>query len=122
MTAFLSRASQQYAARQNPYNVNGTIPAGLVNPVRGIKVTISHAAGAPWPAGPVAEVTLTGPDGRLQGFTFSGGQEVFRGVQRNFRFCMWEIQEGEPFPAGGYALSFKVLQTVTAAVLIEYFQ
>jgi len=122
MTAFLTRASQQYNARVNPYSVNATIPSGMQNPVRGIKVTISHAAGAPWPAGPVAEVSLTGPDGRLQGFTFSGGQEVFRGVQRNFRSCMWEIQEGEPFPAGAYVMAFKVLQTVTAGVLIEYFQ
>ena len=122
MSVFLSRASQQYNARANPYAVNATIPAGLVNPVRGIKVTISHAAGAPWPEGPVAEVSLTGPDGRLQGFTFSGGQLVFRGTQQNFRSCMWEIQEGEPFPAGAYAMAFKVLQTVTASVLIEYFQ
>lgn len=121
MAVFLSRASQQYTARQNPYNVNATIPSGLASPVRGVKVTISHAAGAPWPAGPVAEVTLTGPDGRLQGFTFSGGQEVFRGVQRNFRSCMWEIQEGEPFPAGAYTMAFRVLQTVTAGVLIERF-
>ncbi|KWT94677.1 MULTISPECIES: hypothetical protein [unclassified Variovorax] len=121
MAVFLSRASQQYAARVNPYAVSATIPAGLVNPVRAIKVTISHADGAPWPAGPIAEVTLTGPDGSTQGFTFSGGQEVFRDEKRNFRSCMWEIQEGEPFPPGAYLLAFKVLQTVTAGVLIERF-
>lgn len=121
MAVFLSRASQQYAARVNPYTVSATIPAGLANPVRGVKVTISHASGQPWPAGPVAEVTLTGPDGRLQGFTFSGGQEVFRGETRDFRSCMWEIEEGEPFPPGDYAMAFKVLQTVRAAVLIERF-
>lgn len=122
MAVFLSRASQQYAARQNPYTVSATIPSGLAKPVIGIKVTISHTAGDLWPAGPVAEVSLTGPSGQMQGFNFSGGQEVFRGVQINYRSCMWEIQEGEPFPAGSYSLSFKVLQTVTAAVLIEYFQ
>ena len=121
MAVFLSRASQQYAARQNPYSVSATIPAGLANPVRGIRVTISHAVGAPWPAGPVAEVTLTGPDGRLQGFTFSGGQQVFRGTPINSRSCMWEIQQGEPFPSGNYTMAFKVLQTVTAEVLIERF-
>jgi len=121
MAVFLTRASQQYAARVNPYAVSATIPAGLADPVRAIKVTISHADGAPWPAGPVAEVTLTGPDGNAQGFTFSGGQEFFRGEKRNYRSCMWSIQEGDPFPPGAYAMAFKVLQTVTAGVLIERF-
>ena len=121
MAVFLSRASQQYNARVNPYSVSATIPVGLANPVRGIKVTITHAAGQPWPAGPIAEVTLTGPDGNPQGFSFSGGQESFRGQVRDYRSCMWEILEGDPFPPGSYTLAFKVLQTVTAGVLIERF-
>lgn len=122
MTAFLTRAMQQYTARAQPYAVGANIPTGMAKPVRGVKVTVSHAAGAPWPAGPVAEVSLTGPDGRMQAFTFSGGQLVFRGQVQNHRSCMWEIQEGEPFPAGAYSLAFKVLQTASAALLIEYFQ
>lgn len=121
MPAFLTRASQQYTARANPYTMAANIPAGLANPVRAIKVTISHAAGSPWPEGPLAEVTLTGPDGRVQGFTFSGGQLIFRGQPKNDRWCMWELG-GEAFPAGAYSLAFKVLQTATAALLIEYFQ
>lgn len=121
MAVFLSRAVQQYAAREAPYTVTGTIPAGLTNPVRAIKVTVSHEAGQPWPEGPVADVLLTGPDGAFRGFSFLGGQSVFRGEVRNYRSGMWEIQDGEPFPPGTYTMSFKVLQTVRAGVLIERF-
>jgi len=121
MAVFLSRASQQYAARVNPYTVNATIPVGLARPVRAVKVTINHDPAEVWPEGPLAVVTLTGPN-RTQAFEFYGGPSIFRGEVRNYRNAQWEVQEGEAFNAGAYALSFKVLQTVKAGLVVEYFQ
>jgi hypothetical protein len=118
-TAFLSRALQRYNARVNPYVISATIPAGLQNPVRGVRVTVGHPEGEPWPEGPVAEVLFTSPDGRVQGFNFSGGQLIFRGKVLNTRSCTWEIEQGDPFLIGEHSLSFKVLQTVSATLLIE---
>jgi hypothetical protein len=117
MAVFLSRASQQYAARQNPYTVNATIPVELASPVRSISVTLTPDG--EWPAGDVGEVTLTGPGGVEQRFIFAGAFPGSRGPQRGARFY---TSDAEPFPAGSYSMAFKVLQTVKAAVLIEYFQ
>jgi hypothetical protein len=116
MAVFLDRAAQQYNARPNPYSVSATIPAGLANPVRSISVTLTPSG--EWPVGNVGEVVLTGPGGVEQRFIFAGAFLLSRSPQRGARF---HSSGDQPFPAGSYSMSFKVLQTVSAAVLIEYF-
>lgn len=120
MTIFLSRASQQYAARVNPYVVNATIPQGV--PVNMVKVTLTREN---WPVGPVGEVLLTFPDDSTAGFSFDGGDIPVKGGGGILAAssCEFSQQDGEgnpiPFPVGSYSLSFKVLQTVRTAVTIE---
>jgi hypothetical protein len=116
MSVFLNRAAQQYNARVNPYSVSATIPAGLANPVRSIGITLTPSG--EWPVGNIGEVVLTGPSGTEQRFIFAGAFPLSRSPQRGARFY---TSDAEPFPPGSYTMSFRVLQTVTAAVLIEYF-
>lgn len=122
MAIFLSRASQQYAARVNPYTVNATIPAGVT--VNRVKVTLTREA---WPVGPVGEVVLTFPDGSTSGFTFDGGDIPNKGgvgvlAASSCEFSREDIDGNPvPYPVGSYSLSFKVLQTVRTAVTVERF-
>lgn len=117
MAVFLSRASQQYAARGNPYVVNATIPAGVT--VNSVKVTLTREA---WPAGAVGEVLLTFPDGSVSGFGFDGGDIPVKGGGATLAASSCEFsREGDPFPTGQYSLAFKVLQTVRTAVTVERF-
>ena len=117
MAIFLSRASQQYAARVNPYTVNATIPAGVT--VNRVKVTLTREA---WPAGPVGTVLLTFPDGNTAGFSFDGGDLPVKGGGGILAATTCEFsREGEPFPTGQYSLQFRALQTVRTAVTIERF-
>ena len=122
MAVFLSRASQQYAARVNPYVVNATIPQGVT--VNRVKVTLSRES---WPEGPVGEVTLTFPDGSTSGFTIDGGDLPVKGgggilAASSCEFSREDLDGNAiPFPVGQYSLSFKVLQTVRTAVTVERF-
>ena len=121
MAVFLSRASQQYAARQNPYVVSATIPQGAL--VNGVKVTLTREA---WPVGPVGNVTMTFPDGATAGFSFDGGDVQARGGGiLAATDCMFERFDKDgnpvPFPAGSYSLAFRALQTVRTAVTVERF-
>lgn len=127
MAVFLSRASQQYAARVNPYVVNATIPQNVT--VNRVKVTLTREN---WPDGPIGQVTLTFPDGSTSGFTFDGGDLPVKGgggilgaSSCEFSRGYLDEQTGEmvevPFPSGQYSLSFKVLQTARTAVTVERF-
>lgn len=117
MAVFLSRASQQYAARVNPYVVNATIPAGVV--VNSVKVTLTRES---WPEGPVGTVLLTFPDGSASGFGFDGGDIPVKGGGGVLAASSCEFsREGNPFPTGQYSLQFKVLRTVRTAVTVERF-
>lgn len=122
MAVFLSRASQQYAARQNPYVVNATIPDGVV--VNMVKVELTRES---WPVGPVGEVLLTFPDGSTSGFGFDGGDIQIKGgggvlAASSCEFSREDIDGNPiPFPSGSYSLAFKVLQTVRTAVTVERF-
>ena len=122
MAVFLSRASQQYAARVNPYVVNATIPQGVV--VNRVKVTLTRES---WPVGPVGEVMLTFPDGSVSGFSFDGGDIPVKGGGGILSASSCEFSREDldgnpvPFPPGQYSLSFKVLQTARTAVTVERF-
>lgn len=127
MTIFLQRASQQYAARQNPYVVSGSIPAGKT--VYAIKLTLTREA---WPAGPCGSATLTFPDGSTALVSFSGGDIPTRDGTGTLAAssAIWyppktTDEQGNvtvaPFPTGAYSMSFQVLQTLTTAVTLEYF-
>lgn len=125
MAVFLSRASQQYAARVNPYTVNATIPQGVT--VNRVKVTLTREN---WPEGPVGECTLAFPDGSASSFAFSGGDIPIKGgggvlAASSCTFERGSFVDGEyvvsPFPTGAYTLSFKALQTVRTAVTVERF-
>jgi hypothetical protein len=117
MAVFLSRASQQYAARVNPYVVNATIPSGVV--VSRVKITLTRES---WPVGPVGSVLLVFPDGTTSGFGFDGGDIPIKGGGGVLAASSCEFsREGEPFPTGPYSLQFKVLQTVRTAVTVERF-
>jgi hypothetical protein len=122
MTIFLSRASQQYAARQNPYTVSATIPDGVT--VNSVKVTLTRES---WPVGPVGTVTLTFPDGATAGFGFDGGDIPIKGGGGTLAASSCEFSRQDldgnavPFPVGSYSLDFKVLQTVRTAVTVERF-
>jgi hypothetical protein len=117
MTIFLSRASQQYAARVNPYTVSATIPAGVT--VRSVKVTLTRES---WPVGPVGTVVLVFPDGSTSGFGFDGGDIPVKGGGGILAATTCEFsREGDPFPTGQYSLQFRALQTVRTAVRVERF-
>lgn len=122
MAVFLSRASQQYAARVNPYVVNATIPQGVV--VNRVKVTLTRES---WPVGPLGEVMLTFPDGSVSGFSFDGGDIPVKGGGGILAASSCEFSKEDldgnpiPFPSGQYSLSFKVLQTARTAVTVERF-
>lgn len=122
MAIFLSRASQQYAARVNPYTVNATIPAGVT--VNSVKVTLTREA---WPAGPVGTVLLTFPDGNTAGFSFDGGDLPVKGGGGILAATTCEFSNEDsdgnpvPFPAGQYSMQFRVLQTTRTAVTVERF-
>jgi len=122
MAVFLSRASQQYAARVNPYNVNATIPANAV--VNRVKITLTREA---WPAGPVGNVTLVFPDGSTSGFGFDGGDIPIKGgggilAASTCEFSRQDLDGNPvPYPAGDYQLQFRVLQTARTAVTVERF-
>lgn len=122
MAVFLSRASQQYAARVNPYVVNAMIPEGVV--VNRVKVTLTRES---WPVGPVGEVMLTFPDGSTSGFSFDGGDIPVKGGGGILAASSCEFSKEDldgnpvPFPSGSYSLSFKVLQTARTAVTVERF-
>ena len=122
MTIVISRASQQYAARQNPYSANATVPAGAT--VNRVKVTLTRES---WPAGPVGSVTLNFPDGTTAGFSFNGGDIPNRDGTGTLAAssCEFSRQDSNgiyvPFPVGSYSIDFKVLQTLTTAVTVERF-
>lgn len=122
MAVFLSRASQQYAARGNPYTINATIPNGVT--VNSIRVTLTREG---WPVGAVGTVTLNFPDGATAGFGFDGGDIPIKGgggvlAASSCEFSRSDI-DGNPiaFPVGSYSLAYKVLQTARTAVTVERF-
>lgn len=121
MAVFLQRASQVYAARQNPYTVSAQIAAGTtVNAVR-VRLTREN-----WPAGHVASITLTFPDGATCGFTVAGGEVLKRDgtvlAESSCEFSrLGPNGEAVPFPAGQYSLSFKVDQAAQTALTVERF-
>jgi hypothetical protein len=122
MAVFLSRASQQYAARVNPYVVNATIPDGVI--VNSVKVTLTRES---WPVGPVGTATLTFPDGATAGFGFDGGDIPNKGGVGTLAASSCEFSREDidgnpiPFPVGIYSLDFRVLQSVRTAVTVERF-
>lgn len=121
MAVFLSRASQQYAARVRPYTVSATIPAGVV--VNSVRVRLTRES---WPAGPVANITLTFPDSATCGFSVAGGEVKKRdGSVLTESSCEFSRQDEKgapvPFPSGAYTLEFEVAQAVQTAVTVERF-
>lgn len=121
MAVFLSRASQRYAARVNPYVVSATIPSGAA--VNSVRVRMTRES---WPEGHVANVTLTFPDGATCGFSVSGGEVLKRdGSVLTESSCEFSrvSEDGTPipFPSGAYSLAFEVAQAAQTAVTVERF-
>ena len=121
MAVFLSRASQRYAARVNPYVVSATIPNGVV--VNTVRVRMTRES---WPEGHVAKITLTFPDGATCGFSVAGGEVRKRdGSVLTESSCEFSrlTEEGAPVPfqSGAYSLGFEVAQSAQTAVTVERF-
>ena len=121
MAIVVQRASQAYAARTRPYTVSATIPQGaIVNAVR-VRLTREY-----WPAGHVADVTLTFPDGATCGFTVAGGDVPTRGgailAESSCEFSRLDDAGAPvPFPPGAYSLDFLVALGVQTALTVERF-
>lgn len=112
MTVFLQRASQAYPAQAQPYQISGTLPAGLSQ----LQVVLTRES---WPVGVVGTVTLIWPDGTQSPFTLSGGDLIGRnGSIATTSSVQWNAPAGG-FPNGTFTLSFLVQQTVTTALTVQ---
>jgi hypothetical protein len=120
VTVIVSIPSQQYTPRT--LNLSPAIPAGT----KRLVVTLTREA---WPEGPVGSINVNFPDGTYAGgVTMDGGEHApnrFTGAPSTTSGVkiIGNSLNGvaQDLPAGNYAVSVVLLQTITTSVLAERF-
>ena len=102
MTVFIQRASQAYSVQAQPYQLTGSIPAGVTQ----LQVSLTREGWANY-VGRVVTVSLIWPDGTPAPFDVLGGALIgHNGLLATSSSITWNQPNG--FTSGTYTLSFQL--------------